>query len=102
LGSLGAFFGLELGADGGAFFFLDLLQAKLLALVFFHGAAHFVFDFFGGLLEFALGLAQTAGEFGELGASEKEQDDEENNPDDWAIEYGKGEVHVQIAVAVND
>jgi hypothetical protein len=102
LGSLGALFGFELGADRGTFFFLDLLHAELLAFVFFDGAADLVFDFVGSLLEFALGRAQTAGELRELGASEKEQDDEEDNPDDWAIEYGKGEVHGQIAVAVND
>jgi hypothetical protein len=102
LGSLGAFFGVELGADRGAFFFLDLLHAELLAFVFFDGAAHFVFDFIGSLLEFTLCLAQAAGEFGELGTSEKKEDDEENNPDDWAIEKGKGEVHGQIAIAVND
>jgi hypothetical protein len=86
LGALGALFGFEFGSDRGTLFFLDLLQAELLAFVFFDGAAHFVFDFIGSLLEFALGLAQTAGEFRKLGASEKEQDDEENNPDDWAIE----------------
>ena len=101
LGSLGAFFGFELGADRGAFFFLDP-KAELLAFVFFDGAAHFVFNFIGSLLEFALGLTQAAGEFRELGTSEKEQDNEENNPDDWAIEYGKREVHGQIAIAVNE
>jgi len=63
-----------------------LLQTELLAFVFFDGTAHFIFDFIGSLLEFALGLTQTAGEFRKLGASEKEQDNEENNPDDWAIE----------------
>jgi hypothetical protein len=93
LGSLGALFGFELGANCGTFFLLDLLQAELLAFVFFDGAAHFVFDFVGSLLELALGLAEAAGELRELGASEKEQDDKENNPDYWAIEYGKGEVH---------
>jgi len=102
LGSLGALFGFELGANRGTFFLFDLLQAELLAFVFFDGAAHFVFDFIGSLLEFALGLTQTAGEFRKLGASEKEQDNEENNPDDWAIEYGKREVHGQIAIAVNE
>jgi hypothetical protein len=86
LGPLGALFGFELGADRGAFFFLDLLHAELLAFVFFDGAAHFVFDFIGSLLELALGLTEAAGELRELGASEKEQDDEKNNPDDWAIE----------------
>jgi hypothetical protein len=86
LGSLGALFGFELGANRSAFFLFDLLQAELLAFVFFDGATHFVFDFIGSLLEFALGLAQAAGELRELGASEKEQDYEENNPDDWAIE----------------
>jgi hypothetical protein len=86
LGSLGALFGFELGANGGTLFFLDLLHAELLAFVFFDGATHFVFDFVGSLLEFTLSLAQTAGEFRELGTSEKEEDDEENNPDDWAIE----------------
>jgi hypothetical protein len=102
LGSLGAFFGFELGADRRAFFLFDLLHAELLAFVFFNGATHFVFDFLGSLLEFALGLTQTAGEFRELGTPEKEQDDKENNPDDWAIEYGKREVHGQIAIAVSD
>jgi hypothetical protein len=86
LGSLGALFGFDLGANGRAFFFLDLLHAELLAFVFFDGAAYLVFDFIGSLLEFTLGLAQAAGEFRELGTSEKEKDDEENNPDDWAIE----------------
>jgi hypothetical protein len=102
LGSLGALFGFELGTDRGAFFFFNLLHAELLAFVFFDGAAHFVFNFLGSLLEFALGLTQAAGEFRELGTSEKEQDNEENNPDDWAIEYGKREVHGQIAIAVSD
>jgi hypothetical protein len=100
LGSLGALFGLDLGADRRTFFLFDLLHAEFLALVFFDGVTDFVFDFFGSLLEFFLGLAESAGELGELGASEKEQDDEEHNPDDWAIEYGEGEVHGQIAVAV--
>jgi hypothetical protein len=86
LGSLGALFGFELGANGGTFFFLDLLHAELLAFVFFDSATNFVFDFIGSLLEFTLCLAQSAGEFGELGTSEKEQDNEKNNPDDWAIE----------------
>jgi hypothetical protein len=86
LGSLGALFGFELGANCCTFFLFDLLQAELLAFVFFDGASHFVFDFVGSLLELALGLTEAAGEFRELGASEKEQDDEENNPDDWAIE----------------
>ncbi len=88
LGSLGAFFSFELSPNRGALFLFDLLQTEPpLAFVFFvDGAAHFVFDFIGGILEFALGLTQTAGELRELGTTEKEQDDEENNPDDWAIE----------------
>jgi hypothetical protein len=86
LGSLGALFGFKLGANRGTFFLFDLLQAELLAFVFLDGAAHFIFDFIGSLLELALGLTEAAGELRELGASEKEQDDEENNPDDWAIE----------------
>ena len=86
LGALGALFSFELSPNRGAFFLFDLLQTELLAFVFFDGTAHFIFDFIGSLLEFALGLTQTAGEFRKLGASEKEQDNEENNPDDWAIE----------------
>jgi hypothetical protein len=100
LGSLGAFFGLELGADRRTFFFFDLLHAEFLAFVFLDGVTDFVFDFFRSLLEFFLGLAESAGELGELGASEEKQDDEEHNPDDWAVEYGEGEIHGQIAVAV--
>jgi hypothetical protein len=83
---LGALFGFDLGADRGAFFFFDLLLAEFLAFVLFDGAADFVLDLVRGLLEFALSLAESAGEFRKLGASEKEQDDEENNPNDWAIE----------------
>ena len=86
LGSLGALFGLELGADSCTLFLFDLLHAEFLTFVFFDGVTYLVFDFFGGLLEFFLGLTEAAGEFRELGASEKEQDDEENNPNDWAIE----------------
>jgi len=100
LGSLGALFRVELRADRRTFFLFDLLHAEFLALVFFDGVTHFVFDFFGGLLEFFLGLTEAASQLGELGASEKEQDNEEHNPDDWAIEYGEREVHGQIAVAV--
>jgi hypothetical protein len=93
LGSLGALFGFELGADGGAFFFFDLLQAELLAFVLFDGAADFVFDFLGSLLEFPLGLAQAAGQLRELGTSEKEQDDEKDDPDYGTVKHGEGEVH---------
>ena len=100
MGSLRALFGFDLGANGGAFFFLDLLQAELLALVFLDGVADFVFDFFRGLLELTLGLAHAAGEFGELGTSEKEQDNEENDPDNGAVKHGEVEGHSRIAVAV--
>jgi hypothetical protein len=100
LGPLGAFFGFDLGADRGTFFFLDLLLAELLALVLFDGVADFVFDLVGSLLELALGLAETAGEFRQLGASEQQEDDEKNDPDDRSVEYGEREIHVQIAVAV--
>jgi hypothetical protein len=100
LGSLGALFGVELSTDSRTLFFFNLLHAELLAFVFFDGVTHFVFDFFGSLLEFFLGLTEAASQLGKFGASEKEQDDEEHNPDDWAIEYGEGEVHGQIAVAV--
>jgi len=86
LGSLGALFGFELGADRGTFFFFDLLQPELLAFVFFDGATDFIFDFLGSLLEFALGLAQTAGEFRELGAAEQEDNHHKDDKGGFAVE----------------
>jgi len=97
---LGALFGFDLGADRGAFFFFDLLLAEFLTLVFFDGAADFVFDLVRGLLEFALGLAESAGELGELGTPEQQEDDEKHDPDYRSVKYGEREIHVQIAIAV--
>jgi len=97
---LGAFFGFDLGADRGAFFFFDLLLAEFLTLVFFDGVADFVLDLVGSLLEFALGLAESAGEFRQLGASEQKEDDEKHDPDYRSVKYGEREIHVQIAIAV--
>jgi hypothetical protein len=86
LGSLGALFVVELGADSRTLFLFNLFHAEFLAFVFFDGVTHFVFDFFGGLLEFFLGLTEAASQLGEFGTSEKEKDNEEHNPDDWAVE----------------
>jgi len=97
---LGALFGFDLGADRGAFFFFDLLLAEFLAFVLFDGAADFVLDLVRGLLEFALSLAESAGELGELGTSEQKEDDEKHDPDYRSVKYGEREIHVQIAIAV--
>jgi len=72
LGSLGALFGVELGADSRTLFLFDLLHAEFLTFVFFDGVTHFVFDFFGGFFEFFLGLTEAASQLRELGTSEKE------------------------------
>jgi hypothetical protein len=100
LSPLSAFFGFDLSADSGSFFFFDLFLAEFLTLVFFDGGADFVLYLVRGFLEFALSLAESAGELGEFGASEQKEDDEKHDPDDRSVKYGEREVHVQIAIAV--
>jgi hypothetical protein len=95
---LGAFFGFDLGADRGAFFFFDLLLAELATLILFGGVADLVSSFFGGLLELALGLTQAAGELGNLRATEKQEGYGEDGPENGAVEHGEVERH-RIAVA---
>ncbi len=99
LGSLGAFFSLNLGPNSGPLFFLDLLLAILLTLVFLGSRTNLGFDLFRGLFEFALGLTEAASELGDLGATEQKESYGEDSPENWAIEHGKGEVHSRIAVA---
>ena len=91
--------GIAFLSAGGAFFLFDLLEAMLAALVFIDGVADLVFDLLGGLLEFTLGLAEAAGELGDLGAAEEQKGDGEDGPEDGTIEHGEVEGHGRIAVA---
>ena len=84
--TLGAFFFFNLGPNAGTLFLLDLKETRFLDFVFLDGGADFGFDFLRGFFEFALSLAEAAGEFGDLGTTKKKDSNDDNGPDNGTIE----------------